>query len=181
MFKSTKIVYHGFALNQLQGFGDKIQKQREPNNPEVLGLYEMDLAYLNAIKLCQSGILALSGPTLFEEILEKARRLSIVAHNANNLQYNILVILTDGIINDMNQTKDKIVEIANANLPLSIIIIGIGNADFTRMDELDGDGLGLGNTSGVYAKRDIVQFVPMNKYENNLNGLSSLTLQEIPR
>ena len=38
----------------------------------------MEFAYLIGIKL--------SGPTLFEEILEKARRLSVIAHNANNLQ-----------------------------------------------------------------------------------------------
>ena len=160
-----------------------IQKQIDINNPEVLGLYEMELAYLNTVKLCSSPdqTVALSGPTLFEEILEKSRKLSIVAHQADNLQYNILVILTDGIINDMPKTKDKIVEIANANLPLSIIIIGIGNADFSKMDELDGDDGRLKNSKGVYAKRDIVQFVPMKQYENNMNALSSLTLQEIPR
>merc|ERR1712130_974931 len=47
-------------------------------------------------------------------------------------------------------------------------------------DELDGDGKGLMNSKGQYAKRDIVQFVPMNKYKN-LNDLSKQTLLEIPR
>ena len=49
----------------------------------------MELTYLNAIKLL--------GPNLFEELLEKARRLSVIAHNA-------ALTLTDGIINDMKQT-----------------------------------------------------------------------------
>ena len=181
-YSAAGMVSHGFPLNQLPGFGAMIQKQIEKNNPEVFGLYEMELAYLNAIKLASgSSGMQLSGPTLFEEILEKARRLSIVAHNSSNLQYNILVILTDGIINDMKQTRDKIVEIANANLPLSIVIIGIGGADFSKMDELDGDDHGLMNSKGVYAKRDIVQFVPMKKYENNMSALSKLTLMEIPK
>mmetsp|Transcript_40731 Transcript_40731/g.35946 ORF Transcript_40731/g.35946 Transcript_40731/m.35946 type:complete len:174 (-) Transcript_40731:29-550(-) len=81
----------------------------------------------------------------------------------------------------MPKTKDKIVEIANSNLPLSIIIIGIGDADFSKMDELDGDDGRLKSSKGVYAKRDIVQFVPMKQYEHNMTALSSLTLQEIPR
>lgn len=44
------------------------------------------------------------------------------------------MILTDGQITDMPQTCDAIVEAAF--LPLSIIIIGIGSADFTNMNIL---------------------------------------------
>lgn len=45
--------------------------------------------------------------------------------------YYILMILSDGQINDMGQTCDALVEAAF--LPLSVIIIGIGSADFTNM------------------------------------------------
>ena len=48
---------------------------------------------------------------------------------------------------------------ANCHLPLSIIIVGIGSADFTNMNRLDGDE-GLYNSKGQRAPRDIVQFVP---------------------
>ena len=44
-------------------------------------------------------------------------------------------------------------------MPCSIIIIGVGNADFSAMEELDGDGGRLRNSAGVAAARDIVQFV----------------------
>ena len=37
----------------------------------------------------------------------------------------------------MKEVKDMIV--AGSNLPLSIIIVGVGNADFTNMEILDGD------------------------------------------
>lgn len=37
----------------------------------------------------------------------------------------------------MEATKNSIVQASH--LPLSIIIIGIGNADFTNMEILDGD------------------------------------------
>lgn len=58
----------------------------------------------------------------------------------------------------MQETVDMIVEASY--LPLSIIIIGVGNANFDKMDVLDGDGKVLRNSRGVPAARDIVQFVP---------------------
>jgi len=55
----------------------------------------------------------------------------------NNQKYQILLIITDGIINDMKQTIDEIVR--GSALPLSIIIVGVGEADFSSMDVLDAD------------------------------------------
>eukprot|EP00483_Globobulimina_turgida_P004572 UN04581 len=69
---------------------------------------------------------------------------------------------------------------ANADLPISVIIVGIGDADFGAMRELDGDDKGLMNSKGTYAKRDVVQFVRMNSYKS-LYQLSKQTLMEIPR
>ena len=37
----------------------------------------------------------------------------------------------DGVISDMNRTVDRIV--AASNLPLSIVIVGVGGADFSNM------------------------------------------------
>lgn len=82
--------------------------------------------------------------------------------------YFILLILTDGIITDLYDTKEAIIDAAV--LPLSIIIVGIGNADFSAMDELDSDDRDLIGPSGRIAARDIVQFVPFNKFINT--GLS---------
>jgi vacuolar-type H+-ATPase subunit F/Vma7 len=47
------------------------------------------------------------------------------------------LIITDGIINDMKETIDEIVK--GSILPLSIIIVGVGSADFKAMDTLDAD------------------------------------------
>ena len=57
----------------------------------------------------------------------------------------------------MEHTIDLIVKATD--LPLSIIIVGIGDADFSNMVRLDGDN-GLFNSKGQKAARDIVQFVP---------------------
>ena len=47
-------------------------------------------------------------------------------------KYYILLIITDGLINDMESTIDQIVRATS--LPLSIIIVGVGNEDFSAMD-----------------------------------------------
>ena len=65
-----------------------------------------------------------------------------------------MLLLTDGVIHDMSQTKNLICELAE--LPCSIIIIGVGDADFSAMNELDGDTAVLTNSQGKPAARDIV-------------------------
>ena len=52
-------------------------------------------------------------------------------------QYFILLMLTDGAISDMVPTKQAI--IAASRLPMSIIIVGVGSANFDAMNELDSD------------------------------------------
>ena len=41
---------------------------------------------------------------------------------------------------------------------MSVIIVGVGNEDFSTMEMLDGDDIKL-SFNGVKAARDIVQFV----------------------
>lgn len=79
----------------------------------------------------------LSGPTYFAPILREYTKQVREAYAKDQNAYSILLILTDGAINDMGPTKDLIVDASV--LPLSIIIIGLGNADFSMMEELDGD------------------------------------------
>ncbi|KAF3689366.1 Copine-9 [Channa argus] len=50
-----------------------------------------------------------------------------------------------------------------ASLPLSIIIVGVGPAEFDAMEELDGDEVRV-SSRGRFAERDIVQFVPFRDY-----------------
>ena len=99
--------------------------------------------------------------------------------------YEILMILTDGIINDMKETTKLLVECAS--LPLSVIIIGIGDADFSNMVILDGDEEPLTDFDGNVTKRDLVQFVEYEKFKkgfysnNNFKELNEEVLKEIPR
>lgn len=69
----------------------------------------------------------------------------------------------------MDRTVDCLV--SNSHLPLSIIIVGIGKANFGNMNILDGDN-GLFDSKGRKAKRDIVQFVPFNQVSGNPDVLA---------
>ena len=69
-------------------------------------------------------------------------------------KYFVLLIITDGDITDLEQTKAAIVH-ASA-LPLSIVIVGVGSAEFTSMQILDSDKGPL-RAGQEEAKRDIVQ------------------------
>lgn len=79
----------------------------------------------------------LSGPTYFGPLLKETIIQTRNSFAADPNTYTILLILTDGAIHDMAASKDWIVE--GSSLPLSIIVIGIGNADFSLMEELDSD------------------------------------------
>jgi hypothetical protein len=87
------------------------------------------------------------------------------------------LILTDGEIHDMTETINHVV--ASSHLPLSLIIVGIGNADFGNMEVLDGDS-GLRTNNGQIALRDLVQFVPFRQFNGNPVQLAAHVLAEIP-
>ena len=53
-------------------------------------------------------------------------------------------MLTDGIIHDMRETIDLIVKASH--MPISVIIIGIGEANFDNMEILDADDFDLTNS-----------------------------------
>ena len=97
-------------------------------------------------------------------------------------KYFVLLIITDGELTDMDETIDAI--IVACGFPLSIIIVGVGNADFSKMNLLDGDEKGLQDSKGNYAPRDIVQFVAMRDYTDQnaiYHKLPADLLEEVPK
>ena len=143
-----------------------------PADIEAFGIEGLMQMYMNSLTHVD-----LSGPTYFGPILQEFINLAGQSMQEGSHVYQILLILTDGVIHDMDQTIDLLVR--NCNLPLSLIIVGIGNADFGNMDILDGDN-GLYNKKGQKAARDIVQFVPFNKVHQNPDLLARELLAELP-
>ena len=91
----------------------------------------------------------------------------------------MICILTDGDIHDFEETIDVIVSMSG--LPVSIIIVGLGNEGFEKMEILDGDHGWLVDRRGNVAKKDLVQFVKFSDYKNkSMKELAEEVLKEVP-
>ncbi|KAI6197602.1 hypothetical protein M3Y94_01244000 [Aphelenchoides besseyi] len=151
------------------GFGARIPPMYETAHffplsltPHIRGAHGVD-GVVQMYKQCLS-VVQLSGPTNFEPtIREYASKTSMFPKDGTRFQ--ILLIITDGVITDMFKTRTAIVQAST--LPLAIIIIGVGNEDFAEMDALDSDTGLLTDHNGLVAKRDIVQFVPFRQVMPN--------------
>ena len=142
----------------------------------------------NVLKFYKESLdkIKLHGPTHFSDVINKVIKdvNDDLKSNPQKNNYYILMILTDGIINDMEETIDCIVE--GSKLPLSIVIIGIGGADFSNMVNSEGDKKLVINSFGEISKRDIIQFVEFNDFKDekgvrNGDELAEEVLKEIPR
>uniref|UniRef100_A0A671YHT0 Copine-3 n=1 Tax=Sparus aurata TaxID=8175 RepID=A0A671YHT0_SPAAU len=155
--------HHEFALNF------------NPTNPYCQGIQGIVEAYRQVLPQ-----LRLSGPTNFSPLITHVASIAATAAQADTAsQYYVLLILTDGEITDFDQTRDAIVRASR--LPLSIIIIGVGPADFKAMELLDGDDGVLRSTVGEAVARDIVQFVPFRQFKDTpSSALAQSVLAEVP-
>ena len=163
------------------GFGAFINGRPQANmcfninfkdNPEIYTINNVLNEYRNSFNFIR-----LAGPTNFSPLIQNV--VDKIKRENNPIQYHILLILTDGIINDLQQTIDILVE--GSFLPLSVIIIGIGEDDFHEMVVLDGDKNPITSSKGVVRKRDLVQFVKFNKFKNNPTKLAEEVLEEVPK
>ncbi|CAJ1061231.1 copine-4 isoform X1 [Xyrichtys novacula] len=156
-------VSHDFAVN----FNE--------DNPECAGIQGVVEAYQACLPK-----LKLYGPTNIAPIIQKvANSASQEVHTKEAMQYFILLILTDGVITDMADTREAIVQASH--LPMSVIIVGIGNADFSDMQMLDRDDGILRSLKGEPVLRDIVQFVPFRNFKQaSPAALAKSVLAEVP-
>ena len=155
-------VSHCFPLN------------RNPNDPEIKGIDGILKAYRDTLDNTE-----LDGPTYFHFIINNLNEKVKKEQKKGKDKYNILMILTDGIIDDMSETIDSLVE--SSFLPISVIIIGIGKADFSNMVKLDADDDPLYDKNDRKADRDLVQFVPFINFQNDGQKLAEQVLEEVPR
>ncbi|XP_040023034.2 copine-3 isoform X1 [Gasterosteus aculeatus] len=159
---STSQVSHEFPINF------------NPANPFCAGIEGVVHAYQQCLPR-----LKLWGPTNFSPIINHVACFARQALRQNMAsQYFVLLIITDGVITDMDQTRTAIVEASR--LPMSIIIVGVGGADFSEMEFLDSDDELLSSPRGDVASRDIVQFVPFRDFQGNHTALAQSVLAELP-
>ncbi|XP_058195699.1 protein BONZAI 1-like isoform X2 [Rhododendron vialii] len=144
------------------------------NYCEVEGIQGIMTAYTSALFN-----VSLAGPTLFGPVISTAAQIAGQSLADNHQKYFILLIITDGVITDLQETKDALVKASD--LPLSILIVGVGGADFKEMEILDADkGERLESTTGRVASRDIVQFVPLRDVQSGEISVVQSLLAELP-
>ncbi|KAL2082039.1 hypothetical protein ACEWY4_021857 [Coilia grayii] len=146
-----------------------------PTNPSCQGIEGVVEAY----RMCLPQVV-LCGPTNFSPIINHVAQLAHQAASQKTAsEYFVLLIITDGVITDMDETCLAIVNASR--LPMSIIIVGVGGANFSDMEILDGDNTRLRAYNGEVAGRDIVQFVPFRNLQNaSQEALAQCVLAELP-
>eukprot|EP01133_Synstelium_polycarpum_P013427 gene13427-15823_t len=175
--------YDSDGMIPVFGFGANIPGHGAVSHCFPMGLSEERLAahgvagvldtYYNNITLVD-----FSGPTYFAPIINNAARMASKDQCQEAQKYTILLLLTDGEVTDMENTMDAIINASS--LPLSIVIVGVGKANFDNMITLDGDD-GILTNNGRRAERDIVQFVAFRDFANkDFGALAAETLHEIP-
>ncbi|GBB89250.1 hypothetical protein RclHR1_15930002 [Rhizophagus clarus] len=173
------------------GFGAKFNKElshayplnNNKDDPEVEGVEGILKVYSKAMETIE-----LFGPTNFSPIIDQtAAKIQREIDNGNDNVYYILLIITDGVVTAMEPTIRAIINAGK--FPLSIVIVGVGNADFTNMKILDADDKPLiqkpnpqTRKPAVVMERDIVQFVAMRDFQSEAAAydLPKAVLEEIP-
>ena len=189
IYSCGKIVayYDKDQIFPVYGFGGIPPGEKESNDcfninftdsPNIETIEEVISVYRQSLNQ-----ITFKGPTKFAPVISKVMeeiKKEMKDYPEDN-HYEILMILTDGIINDMPKTLELLVDCAE--LPLSVIIIGIGKANFDDMHILDGDEVKLTDHKGRVTKRDLVQFVEYEKFKQKKGNeeLAEEVLKEIPR
>jgi len=111
----------------------------------------------------------LSGPTYFSPLIKEIMKFAeSQKYNPPGL-FTVLVILTDGEIHDMDETVNLLIE--SCELPLSIIVIGVGNEHFSKMETLN-DWKNIKNSKGKSLSRKLVDFILFKKIDKKISPLS---------
>ena len=182
--KEQSFPVFGFGFNFIDPYLNNFDgKYTDFNYPINCDIENPAIKYIDGVLMEYRNFITkihLSGPTYFSPMInDLIFEVEKEIDEGKLFNYHIIMILTDGMIDDMQETKDSLV--AASFLPISVIIIGIGNGDFSKMDVLDADVEPLYDSNRRKADRDLVQFVPYNKFKDNPQKLAEQVLEEIPR
>jgi hypothetical protein len=126
---------------------------------------------LNAYKSVFSLGFCMSGPTCFDKVMQAAgvhaKKSKDARHESTIFQYNVLLIITDGIMQNMEETRRQLS--VYRSLPLSIIFVGVGRADMHGLSLLCKDFV------------DEAVFVDFRAVQNNPKDLVNAALGDLGR
>jgi hypothetical protein len=174
------------------GFGAKVPPTGEvshcfsltgdPYNPLCEDVSAVLMHYRNVLTKVQTW-----GPTMFSELLGTVG--SIVAKRASAAgpsctAYTCVLIITDGVISDMERTRAELIKLSH--LPVSVLIVGVGRENFSKMKTLDdGEGRPLQKRGNQVAGRRFVRFVDFASFsspdgQTDMGRISETILGIIP-
>eukprot|EP01080_Neovahlkampfia_damariscottae_P005672 gene5672-9493_t len=159
-----KYPVYGFGVKDCDWFACNGNNQA----PEVSGVDEILKVYKKASIAQRPAMKSKFAPTI--------QRAGIYS-GMTSKSYYILLIVTQGSIDDMNETISQILQ-ASVN-PLTIVIVGIGNNNFKKMIDLDQKEFVFKNKEKL-GMRDIVHFFDFNLYKKSPQKLSQDVLHVIP-
>uniref|UniRef100_F1L3T1 Copine-8 n=1 Tax=Ascaris suum TaxID=6253 RepID=F1L3T1_ASCSU len=145
----------------------------DARDPHVSGVDGLMNAY-------RSSLLAVRpyAPTDFSEVIYHVYKFGAAANRQTSSEhYFVLLIVTDGCVTEPKKTLDAIVECSY--LPISIVIVGVGQRDYSPMEILMSPTL-KSSSSGRTLQREIVTFVP---YEPTMpdSELVAKLLMNVPK
>ena len=169
--EKDKYDIYGFGAD-INGIFEKCFNLNMTDNPSIEGIENIISNYKNAVKSVDFSV-----GTYFAPVID---RINEVMKNIiyADFHYHILLIISDGLIGDIQDTIDSIIE--SSKYPLSIIIIGVGASVNNDMKRLNGESGKLISSSGEILKKDIVQYVHYNDYADDINKLTEAVLKYIP-
>jgi hypothetical protein len=126
---------------------------------------------ITAYKSMFENDLTMSGPTDFRSVIQTAAvraRKNHLSATENSVLYTVLLVITDGIMENLQETQQKLA--AYSEMPLSIVFVGVGRSDFRQMHEL----------CGISGRRCNTTFVDFRRHQHDPSALGEAALQNVP-
>ena len=169
-----KIALHGFgAIIPSTGDTSHCFPISLTKDPIVNGIEEAIKQYREALPK-----ITLDGPTyLFPVFKENLDMLKDDDDSPTSI-YHILVIITDGNNNDIDEMVRQLIK--SERYPISVCIIGVGDENFSRMLQMDSRTKPLEDKDGYKSERDMCQFVRYNDFKDRPDKMAEFMLNIIP-
>jgi hypothetical protein len=167
--------------SSMWGFGAKLDENyrgcytmadRLCGGNELLKAYDQNVS--------ENPIFSLGEPAYLKPLIQAGTFRTIKACKKRQC-YTVLTIFTAGDIADLPETVDLICTAAE-DAPISIVIIGVGNRDFSDIEKLCGDDQNgrLRDSRGIPIAREIVTFVSFKQFAGNATNVIAEALKDIP-
>ncbi len=166
--------------SNMWGYGAKIQEETKDLylmadhlclGKELLHVYDKNVVENADFNL---------GPTAKLQPLIQAATFRTIRSSKRRQCYTVVCIFSAGKIDDIQETIDLVCTAAE-DAPLSIIIIGVGNRDFSAVEKLLGNETErLRDSRGIPIAREVVNFVSFKQFAGNATEVVAEALKDIP-